>query len=63
MVLCVRWCLRFKLCFRNLVAMMVKRGLCLAHTAIVRWVQRYLGLGIREASEPLCSTGKSILAR
>jgi transposase-like protein len=41
MILCVRWCLRFKLSLRDLVGMMAERGLLLAHTTIMRWVQRY----------------------
>ena len=40
-VLCVRWYLRYKLSFRDLVEMMSERGLHLAHTTILRWVQRY----------------------
>jgi transposase-like protein len=40
-VLCVRWYLRFKLSLRDLVEMMAERGLALAHTTIMRWVQRY----------------------
>ncbi len=41
-VLCVRWYLRFKLSFRDLVEMMAERGISLAHTTIIRWVQRYV---------------------
>jgi hypothetical protein len=41
-VLCVRWYLRYKLSFRDLVEMMGERGLCLAHTTIMRWIQRYV---------------------
>jgi len=41
-VLCVRWYLRYKLSFRDLVEMMAERGLSLAHTTIMRWVQRYV---------------------
>jgi transposase-like protein len=41
-VLCVRWYLSFKLSFRDLVAMMGERGIGIAHTTILRWVQRYL---------------------
>jgi transposase-like protein len=37
----VRWHLRFKLSLRDLVEMMAERGLSLAHTTIMRWVQRY----------------------
>jgi transposase-like protein len=38
-VLCVRWYLSCKLSFRNLVAMMSERGLKMAYTTILRWVQ------------------------
>src|ERR1700686_2341569 len=40
-VLCVRWYLRFKLSFRDLVEMMAERGLLLVHTTIMRWVHHY----------------------
>ena len=40
-ILCVRWYLRYKLSFRDLVEMMAERGLHLAHTTILRWVRRY----------------------
>ena len=40
-VLCVRWYLRFKLSLRDLVEMMAERGVAMAHTTIMRWVQRY----------------------
>jgi DDE domain len=40
-VLCVRWHLRFKLSFRDLVEMMAERGLSIAHTTIMRWVHHY----------------------
>ena len=40
-MLCVRWYLSFKLSFRDLVAMMNERGVGLAHTTILRWVQHY----------------------
>ena len=41
-ILCVRWYLRYKLSLRDLVEMMAERGLSLAHTTIMRWVQRYV---------------------
>ncbi|MEJ8852713.1 IS6 family transposase [Variovorax rhizosphaerae] len=41
-VLCVRWYLRFKLSLRDLVEMMAERGLGLAHTTIMHWVQRFV---------------------
>src|SRR6267143_6425691 len=40
-ILCVRWYLRFKLSLRDLVEMMAERGLSMAHTTLMRWVQRY----------------------
>jgi transposase-like protein len=40
-VLCVRWYLSFKLSYRDLVALMGERGIHLAHTTILRWVQHY----------------------
>src|SRR6266571_125782 len=40
-VLCVRSYLSFKLSFRDRVAMMGEGGIGLAHTTILRWVQRY----------------------
>src|SRR5262245_12127416 len=40
-VFCVRWYLSFKLSYRNLVAMMGERGIGLALTTILRWVQHY----------------------
>jgi transposase-like protein len=33
--------LSFKLRYRDLVSMMNERGICLAHTTILRWVQHY----------------------
>ena len=41
-ILCVRWYLRYKLSYRDLVEMMAERGLSLAHTTILRWVQRFV---------------------
>ena len=40
-VLCVRWYLRFKLSFRDPVEMLAERGISLAHTTIMRWIQHY----------------------
>src|ERR1700728_5511022 len=40
-VLGVRWYLRFKLSFRDLVEMLAERNLSIAHTTIMRWVHRY----------------------
>ena len=38
LVLGVRWYLRFKLSYRDLVEMMAERGLSIVHTTIMRWV-------------------------
>ena len=40
-LLTVRWYLRYNLSFRDLVEMMEERGLCIAHTTIMRWVHQY----------------------
>ena len=37
----VRWYLRYALSYRDLEDMMRERGLCVDHTTIYRWVQRY----------------------
>ena len=41
-ILYVSWYTSFKLSFRDLVIMMADRGISLAHTTILRWVQHYL---------------------
>src|SRR3954447_17600436 len=41
-ILCVRWYLSYKLSSRDLVNMMAERSVELAHTTILRWVQRYV---------------------
>jgi hypothetical protein len=39
--LCVCWYQSYKLSYRDLVAMMAERGVIMAHTTILRWVQHY----------------------
>jgi transposase-like protein len=41
-ILCVRWYITCKLSYRDLREMMAERGVSLAHTTILRWVQRYV---------------------
>jgi len=56
-ILCVRWYLRYKFSFRDLVEMMAERVLSLAHTTIMRWVRRYASDGLDEGiktAKPLC---------
>src|SRR5258705_13936052 len=40
--LCVRWYVTYKLSYRDLAEMMTERHLDVAHTTIMRWVQRYM---------------------
>jgi transposase-like protein len=58
-ILCVRWYLRYKLTFRDLVEMMAERGLDLAHTTILRWVRRYAPEFIKRWNRFGRSTGRS----
>ena len=37
---CVRWYLTYKLSYRDLQAIMAERNVHVAHTTIMRWVQR-----------------------
>ena len=55
-ILCVRWYLRYKLSFRDLVEIMAERGLNLAHTTILRWVRG----GMRQSSS---SAGTALVER
>jgi transposase-like protein len=41
-ILCVRWYRGYRLSSRDLVGMMGERGIELAHTTILRLVQRYV---------------------
>jgi transposase-like protein len=41
-ILCVRWYITYKLSYRDLVEMMVERGVGVSHTTILRWVQCYV---------------------
>jgi len=40
-LLCVRWCLRYSLTYRDLEEIMAGRNLSVDHVTIWRWVQRY----------------------
>jgi len=60
-VLCMRWYLSFKLSSRDLVQMMSERGIVLAHTTILRWVQRYVP-DFEEALARVRPTGRRFLA-
>ena len=58
-ILCVRWYLRFKLSFRDLVEMMAERGIDLAHTTIMRWIQRYVSEFEKRWNRFACEAGRS----
>jgi transposase-like protein len=58
-ILCVRWYLRYKLSFRDLVEMMAERGLPIAHTTILRWVRRYAPEFIKRWNRFSRSNGRS----
>ena len=58
-VVFVRWYLRFKLSFRDLVEMMAERGVALAHTTIMRWVQRYAPEFEKRWNRFACKVGRS----
>jgi hypothetical protein len=59
-VQCVRWYLRFKLSYRDLVEMMAERGLSMAHTTIMRWVHDYAPEF--ERLESICAAGRGVMA-
>lgn len=42
MILCVRWYVCYELSYGDLVEMMAERGVGLAHTTVLRWVQRFM---------------------
>ena len=58
-ILCVRWYLRFKLSFRDLVEMMAERGISLAHTTIMRWIVRYVPEFEKRWNRFACQAGAS----
>ena len=56
---CVRWYLRYPLSYRNLVEIMEERGVEIAHSTTLRWMQHYAPIfakNIRYYARPL---GKS----
>jgi len=58
-VLCVRWYLRYSLSYRDLEEMMAERNLCVDHTTIWRWVQRYAPVLAARIKRELKPTGRS----
>ncbi len=58
-ILCVRWYLSYKLSYRDLREMMAERGIALAHTTIMRWVQRYVPIFERHWQRYARPVGKS----
>ncbi len=41
-VVCVRWYLSYKLSSRDFVELISEGGIALAHTTVLRWLQRYV---------------------
>jgi transposase-like protein len=60
-LLCIRWYLSFKLSSRDLVQIMSERGIAVAHTTILRWVQRYVP-EFEKALGPVCASRQRLLA-
>jgi len=58
-ILCVRWYLRFKLSFRDRVEMIAERGIPLAHTTSMRWIQRYVPEFDKRWNRFACRAGAS----
>ena len=58
-IVCVRWYLRDKLSFRDLVEMMAEREISLAHTTIMRWTQRYVPQFGKRWNRFACRAGAS----
>ena len=58
-ILCVRWYLQFKLSFRDLVEMKADHGIGLAHTTIMRRIQRYVPEFDKCCNHFACKTGRS----
>ena len=40
-LVCVRWCCRYGISYRDLEEMMAECGVSVDHTTLYRWVQRY----------------------
>ena len=58
-ILCLRRYLRFKLSFRDLVEMIAERGISLADTTIMRWIQRYVPEFEKRWNRFACRAGAS----
>ena len=56
-LLCVRWYFRFKLSYRDLVAILGERGLSISHTTILLALGRALRRNVRKALEPIRAAG------
>ena len=55
-LLCLRWYFRFKLSYRDLVAILAERGLPISHTTIFV-LGRSLCRNLRKALEPIRAAG------
>jgi transposase-like protein len=62
-ILCVRWYLRDKLSFRDLVEMMAEPGICRAQTTIMRCIQRYVAQFEKRWHRFACLAGRPAMKR
>ena len=58
-LLCLRWCLRYSLSYRDLEEMMKERGLTVDHTTIYRWVQHFAPILEKKCRAKLKPTNSS----
>ena len=56
--LCFHWYLRYKLSLRDLVEMMSERGLSLAHTTIMCWVNRFTPEFVKRENRVATAAGR-----
>lgn len=58
-ILCVRWYLRYKLSFPDLLEMMAERGILLSHTTVMHWVHHYAPEFEKRWNQFACPAGQS----
>ena len=58
-ILCLRWYLKYKLSFRDLVEIMAERGFSQVHTTIMRWVHEYSPIINKKIRKYLCHSTDS----
>ena len=56
----VRWCVTYKLSYRDVCDLMAGSGVTIVHTTVMRWVQRFVPPP-RENVEEICAPRRLIL--